>query len=128
MCPPRSMTFWCQVGITFRVRNLHSRHLAALALVGWYLMMPPDSAKIPHDVDSDTPISRWIVVINFPDEDSCEKALTDIQNNQQDPVTLDKTGKLKRLQKNDAALGKARALNAACLASDDIRLKGKKSQ
>jgi len=110
------------------VRNLHSRHLAALALVGWYLMMPPDSAKIPHDVDSDTPISRWIVVTTFPDEDTCEKGLTDIQNSQQDPVTLDKTGRLKRLQKNDAALGKARALNAACLASDDIRLKGKKSQ
>jgi hypothetical protein len=110
------------------VRNLHSRHLAALAIVGWYLMMPPDSAKIPHDVDSETPISRWIVVTNFPDEDTCEKALTDIQNNQQDPVTLDKTGKLARLKKNDVALGKARAVNAACLASDDIRLKGKKSQ
>jgi hypothetical protein len=40
--------------------------------------------------------------------------------------TLDKTGKLKRLQKNDAALGKARAVNAACMASDDIRLKGRK--
>ncbi len=110
------------------MRNLHSRHLAALAIVGWYLMMPPDSAKIPYDVDSDTPISRWIVVTSFDTEDNCEKALTDIQNNQQDPTTLDKTGKLKRLQKNDAALGKARALNAACLASDDIRLKGKKSQ
>jgi hypothetical protein len=110
------------------VRNLKSRHLAALAIVGWYLMMPPDSAKIPHDVDSVTPISRWIVVTNFPDEDSCEKSLTDIQNNQQDPISLDKTGKLARLKKNDAALGKARALNAACLANDDIRLKGKKSQ
>ena len=62
-------------------------------------MMPPDSAKIPHDVDSDTPISRWIVVTSFDDEDNCEKALTDIQNNQQDPITLDKTGKLKRLKK-----------------------------
>ena len=108
--------------------NLKSRHLAALAIVGWFLMMPPDSAKIPHDVDSDTPISRWIVVTSFDTEDNCEKALTDLQNNQQDPVTLDKTGKFKRLQKNDAALGKARAVNAACLASDDIRLKGKKSQ
>jgi hypothetical protein len=108
--------------------NLKSRHLAALAIVGWFLMMPPDSAKIPHDVDSDTPISRWIVVTSFDTEDNCEKALTDLQNSQQDPVTLDKTGKLKRLQKNDAALGKARAVNAACLASDDIRLKSKKSE
>jgi hypothetical protein len=108
------------------VRNLKSRHLAALAIMGWYLMMPPDSARIPHDVDSETPLSRWITVTSFDTEDTCEKALTDLQNNQQDPITLDKTGKLKRLQKNDAALGKARSLNAACLASDDIRLKGKK--
>jgi hypothetical protein len=89
-------------------------------------MMPPDSSKIPHDVDSDTPISRWITVTSFDTEDNCEKALTGIQNSEQDPIALDKTGKLKRLDKHDAALGKARAINAACLASDDIRLKSKK--
>ena len=109
--------------------NRKSRHhLAALALVGWYLMMPPDSPKIPHDVDTNTPIARWITVTSFDTEDNCEKALTDLQNSEQDPITLDKTGKLKRLQKNDAALGKARALNAACVASDDIRLKAAKNK
>ena len=89
-------------------------------------MMPPDSAKIPHNVDAEVPLSRWIVVTTYDTEDNCEKALTDIQNNEQDPVTLDKTGRLKRLQKNDAALGKARAINAACVASDDIRIKSRK--
>jgi hypothetical protein len=108
------------------MRHRNSLHLAALAVVGWLLMMPPDSSKIPHDVDSDTPISRWITVTSFDTEDNCEKALTDIQNSEQDPITLDKTGKLKRLDKHDAALGKARAVNAACVASDDIRLKGRK--
>jgi hypothetical protein len=109
--------------------NRKSRHhLAALALVGWYLMMPPDSPKIPHEVDTNTPIARWITITSFDTEDKCEKALTDLQNSEQDPITLDKTGKLKRLQKNDAALGKARALNAACLASDDIRLKAARSK
>ena len=110
------------------MRNLKSRHLAALALVGWYLMMPPDSAKIPHEVDAEVPLARWIVVSSFETEENCEKALTDIQNSEQDPVTLDKTGKLKRLQKNDAALGKARAINSACVASDDIRLNGRKQK
>jgi hypothetical protein len=110
------------------VSNPNSRHLAALALVGWFLMMPPDSAKIPHSVDADVPLARWTVVTSFDGEDSCEKALTDIQNSEQDPAELDKTGKLRRYQKNppDAALGKARALNAACVASDDVRLKGRK--
>ena len=55
-------------------------------------MIPPDSAKIPHDVDSDTPISHWIAVVSYDTEDNCEKALTNIQNSEQDPITLDKTG------------------------------------
>jgi hypothetical protein len=112
------------------VSNLKSRHFAALAFVGWYLMMPPDSTKIPRNIDSDVPLARWITVTSFATDDSCEKALTDLQNNEQDPITLDKTGKLARLQKKppDTALGKARALNAACVASDDIRLKAARSK
>lgn len=102
------------------------RHTAALAFVGWYLMMPPDSAKIPHAVDSEAPLSRWIVVATFDTEDNCEKVLAGVQNKQQDPIELDKTGKLKHLQKNDDALGKSRAVNAACVESDDFRLKGRK--
>ena len=70
-------------------------------------MIPPDSAKIPHDVDSDTPISHWIAVVSYDTEDNCEKALTNLQNNQQDPITLDKTGRLKRLDKHDAGIGKS---------------------
>ena len=101
----------------------NSRHFAALAFVGWYLMMPPDSAKIPHDVEPDAPLSRWVNVASFDTEDHCEKALTNIQSSELDPLTLDKTGKLKRYERNDAALGKARALNAGCVSSDDIRLK-----
>jgi hypothetical protein len=108
------------------VRNRRSRHLAALVLVGWYLMMPPDSSKIPHDVDADVPLSHWIVVTTYDDQDTCENALTGIQNSQTDPITLDKSGKLKRLDRHDDALAKARALNAACVASDDIRLGGRK--
>ncbi len=108
--------------------NLKSRHFAALAFVGWYLMMPPDSTRIPHDVDADAPLSRWIKVATFDTSDDCEKVLADIQNKQQDPIELDKTGKLKRLQKDDPALGKARAINAGCVASDDFRLKEKKSE
>ena len=112
------------------MHNLKSRHLAALALVGWYLMMPPDSAKVPHDVDTGVPLAHWIVVSTYDTEENCEGALTGIQNSQTDPITLDKTGKLKRLDRHDDALGKARALNAACVESDDIRLKGssKKSE
>ena len=102
------------------------RHAAALAFVGWYLMMPPDSAKVPHSVDSEAPLSRWIIVATYDTQDNCEKALADIQHKEQDPIELDKTGKLQRFQKHDAALGKARAIDAGCVESDDFRLKGRK--
>ena len=106
-----------------------SRHFAALAFVGWYLMMPPNSAKIPHDVDPEVPLAHWITVASFDTEEKCEKALADLQNSEQDPLTLDTKGKLARLHKQppDPALAKARAINAGCVESDDFRLKpGKK--
>ena len=106
--------------------HLKSCHAAALAFVGWYLMMPPDSAKVPHSVDSEAPLSRWIIVATYDTQDNCEKALADIQHKEQDPIELDKTGKLARFQKHDDARGKARAMNAGCVESDDFRLRGKK--
>jgi hypothetical protein len=106
----------------------NSRHVAALAFVGWYLMMPPDSAKVPHSVDAEAPLSHWITVATFETSESCEKALADVQNNRRDPIELDKTGKLRRLQKRDPdpGLGLSRSINAGCVESDDFRLKGKK--
>ncbi|MGB8413177.1 MAG: hypothetical protein WCE23_10175 [Candidatus Binatus sp.] len=89
-------------------------------------MMPPDSAKVPHSVDAEAPLSRWTVVATFDTEDNCEKVLANLQKAEQDPIELDKTGKLARFQKHDEAMGKSRAVNAACVESDDFRLKGKK--
>ncbi len=103
------------------------RHAAALAIVGWYLMMPPDSAKIPHSVDSRAPLSRWMIVATFDTSEACEKALADIQSKERDPSELDTTGKLRRLKKDppDPALGISRAVNSGCVESDDFRLKKK---
>lgn len=105
-----------------------SRHVAALAFVGWYLMMPPDSAKIPHSVDLTAPLSRWSVVVTFDTSEHCEKALAELQSKNRDPIELDTTGRLRRFQKREApdpALGVARAINSGCVESDDFRLKRK---
>jgi hypothetical protein len=102
-------------------------HAAASALVGWYLMMPPDSAKIPHEVEASAPLSRWAIVATFDTSESCEKALAELQAKNRDPAELDTTGKLRRFQKRqppDPALGTARAISAGCVESDDFRLKG----
>ncbi len=103
------------------------RHVAALAFMGWYLMMPPDSTKVPHSVDSAAPLSRWSIVVSFDTSESCEKALADLQSKERDPIELDTTGKLRRLHKRepDPALEIARAINSGCVASDDFRLKRK---
>ena len=101
------------------------RHAATLAVVSWYLMMPPDSTRIPHSVEATAPLSRWSIVANYTTQENCEKTLAGIQNTQRDPLVLDTTGRLKRLQKGDVALGIARAINSGCVASDDFRLKGR---
>jgi hypothetical protein len=43
------------------------RHAAALALVGWYLMVPPASPNYPESMTIDTaaPLSQWLVVPSF---------------------------------------------------------------
>ena len=73
--------------------NLKSRHLAALAFVGWYLMMPPDSSQDSLTMSIPTFRSRrWIVVTSYDTEDNCEKVLTDIQNSEQDPIDARQDG------------------------------------
>ncbi|HWN57211.1 MAG TPA: hypothetical protein VNO74_03875 [Methylomirabilota bacterium] len=105
------------------------RHLAALTLVGWYLMMPPDSAKIPHEVESSAPLPRWSIVATYDTTEKCEAALADLQSKNRDPIELDTTGKLRRLKKQppDPALATARAIGSGCVESDDFRLKGIKA-
>jgi rRNA-processing protein FCF1 len=106
---------------------MNLRHAAALALVGWYLMVPPDSA-VPHSVDSAAPMSRWSIVTKFESTDTCKQALTELQNKHGDPAKLDATGRLRRFQKRqptDPKLARARIDHAACVATGDPQLKEK---
>jgi hypothetical protein len=53
------------------------RHATALALVGWYLMVPPPNTdpKRPQAlIDGAAPISRWVVRGEFDSERDCETA------------------------------------------------------
>ncbi len=47
------------------------RHAAALALVGWYLMMPPLKGK---SVVADAPLSAWKIVDRFDTAADCENS------------------------------------------------------
>jgi hypothetical protein len=42
---------------------MKSCHPAALALVGWYLMVPP--TKDANDIDPSVPLPKWVVLRAF---------------------------------------------------------------
>jgi hypothetical protein len=46
------------------------RHAAALALVGWYLMMPPMTEK--NEADAEGPLSKWQNDGSFDLASACE--------------------------------------------------------
>jgi hypothetical protein len=67
--PPRSLG---------RVMKLH--HAAALALVGWYLMVPPPAYKDGKPlvgVNLDAPLSEWTISRAFDSAAACEAQRAD---------------------------------------------------
>jgi len=95
------------------------RHAAALALVGWYLMVPPIVQPSGREGTADTnaPLSKWVKVIRgtFDSDDACHVALRrfqfDIQSNYQSaaPEPLSES-EYQRIQQ---------ASSAKCIGSDD---------
>jgi len=49
------------------------RHIAALALVGWYLMTPPSQLGQMPNVD--VPLSQWTQLDTYDTSTSCKKGL-----------------------------------------------------
>jgi len=89
-----------------------SRRIAALALVGWYLMTPP--LKQDQTVDTAAPLSRWTITNGFDKADDCETIKLRVQGYLPDP----QTGKQGPVSTNP------RQTNMVCIEADDPRLKG----
>ena len=99
--------------------SMNIRHAAALALVGWYLMVPP---RIPGtgEVNKGVPLSQWTKRRLFPHDEGCEAAKTRLRQEA-----------LAAQTQNDAAdprRGRNPELHcvlckAQCVAEDDPRLK-----
>jgi len=85
---------------------LKPRHAAALALVGWYLMVPPLVHK-QNTLQQDTsqPLSKWTQFRAFDSAQDCEKDRDLILRAQQ-------------------TVNNADALQDRCVESGDPRLKG----
>lgn len=86
---------------------MNPRHVAALAFVGWYLIMPP-SAQGPR-FDLGAPLSKWSKKASFDGQKECSDALA-----------------ARRSRENEAHYGAQPRFWAfgKCVASDDPRLNG----
>jgi hypothetical protein len=83
------------------------RHAAALALIGWYLMVPP---LHKGEVDEKAPLKEWTVHLGTVTE--CSQWLSVLLNKAAlDPATR--------------TVVKHRLLAASCMSTDDPRLKKK---
>jgi hypothetical protein len=88
------------------------RHTAALALVGWYLMVPPVDRQ-RHSL-TDKPLTRWNRVETFDSEQACKESLAFLLKNLKG-----------QFQNFELAVQAERLFHGQCIASDDPRLKEK---
>jgi len=94
------------------------RHAAALAAVGWYLMVPPTIHSPSGSAQGFEPINQWLHIGSFDTASACErgiKAMVDSYKQQ-----------LKANPDSEAAKNSFNAFSdAQCIATDDPRLKEK---
>jgi hypothetical protein len=98
------------------------RHAAALALVGWYLMIPPRVSDWPVLVfDTNAPLSKWQQGGSFDTAKECNE-----DKKRSAGLALQLTDKLSGEDKHKAMLSVMAMLSGPqCIASDDPRLKEK---
>ena len=121
-------------------RTMNARHVAALALVGWYLMVPPDVFNQRWTIDQDAPLSKWQMNGSFDSAQNCQREA--MLQSEQDRKQARKDRKLVTASDFSAALHSARSdadigdadfalmsfltwqqsIYAACIATDDPRL------
>jgi hypothetical protein len=85
-------------------------HATALAVVGWYLMLPP---FIGHSPQPETPLSLWTILQGFDDAAGCNK----INSLMREFAKKDISKKRPLSGEMDDAVKYAQ-----CVASDDPRL------
>jgi hypothetical protein len=87
-------------------------HAAALALVGWYLIIP--SSTLPPGVAYSQPLSKWAIVRGFDTADDCDDFLSTFFEDSRQKQAL-----------NMLAPAYRDYMFAKCISTDDPRLEGK---
>ncbi len=102
------------------------RHATALAIVAWYLMIPPIGAD--YKVDARAPMLEWRKSVKFDSEQQCEESLKDVIEHPTTPDEYQAAAKatLKaRMHPISRAEMTKRTAESQCVAADDPRLKAK---
>ena len=102
------------------------RHAAALALVGWYHRCSVGILPIHETLrpDLNAPLESWLVANIFDTAAQCKAALADVREMSRNPDIRKLTAKqLVEIQESKKELW---ASSDRRIASDDVRLKGKK--
>jgi hypothetical protein len=99
--------------------RVNLRHAATLALVGWYLMVPP---YVNRKLSTDASLSKWEVYVASDSAHECESSKTaTLKLLEQEKITGKDNGVTERGAKVIALL--FQLTNSQCIASDDPRLK-----
>jgi hypothetical protein len=95
------------------------RHAAALALVGWYLMVPP-LVNAPYKIDMEAPLTSWKLYQTLDTAEECNKALLSAQAKYKHTASAP----IGSIKKGTRAFALQMTF-AQCVSSDDPGLKAK---
>ena len=99
----------------FQLAMMRLRHTTALALVAWYLMLPPISLR---GVDVSAPLPKWTMYQDYDSFLSCTVAETELHNRGWKDSSATPPLQFPRAQLEQFAA-------ADCVVSNDPRLKAK---
>jgi hypothetical protein len=95
---------------------MKANHVVALALVAWYLMVPP-LVEAPYKIDTEAPLTTWKVYQTFNTAEECKKSLSSAQFKYKHTATAP-IGTIKRGTRAFAL----QMVFAQCVKSDDPSL------
>ncbi len=91
-------------------------HAAALASVGWYLILPP-LMNAPSKIDTEAPVKSWKVSEQFNTAEECRKSLSAAQSKYKDTAKAP-IGSIKKGTRAFAL----QIVFGRCISSDDPNL------
>jgi hypothetical protein len=95
---------------------MKANHIVGLALVAWYLMIPP-LVNEPYKIDTQAPMRSWKVHQTFNTAEECKKSQSAAQSKYQHTATAP-SGTIKRGSRAFAL----QMVFAECVESNDTRL------